>query len=74
MKWQRLLNIQSTNFVDIPRRLGTGHAREDVASSIMPADIACENTLLDESSGSMSQQSKIGVARFSINESRAIKN
>ena len=40
----------------------------------MLADVAFQSTLLDESSGSMSQQLKVGVARSSINGSLVFSN
>ena len=74
MKSGSVLNVQSRDFTDVPRRLRTCHPLEGVVSSIMPADFAFDNTLMDESSGSKNQQLKAGVARPSINGSLALED
>ena len=66
--------MQSTNLVDVSLRLRTGHPPGDVVPSIRPREIAFKSKLPDESSGSMSQQSKVGVARSSINGIFVLKN
>ena len=69
----RFLHTKSTNFVHLLQRSSAGRKPEGIVPSVMSTDIAFEDTLVDQDSGSMIVQSNIGVTNSSVDRALVLK-
>ena len=65
--------MKPTTFVHLLQRFDASNELEDTMPGVMSTDIAFEGALVNQDSGSMIDQSKIGITRPSVDRAPVLE-